>query len=249
MTTKEFAEACNVEKRTLFYYDEIGLLKPMRVLENNYREYDVSQLPRMETIKLLQSAGLSLMEIKSLLMCEGRGRNIEVVIECQKRIQEQLMRLKNGAGYLAQRVDLRKCFLEHANDDIFFMDMEDIALSTICPEYRDHMTISFWNLGHYLSIAENTETLRPRFMFKYADDDEGDTIKPAGRYACSFYKSFASGTSVYVPPHVRGFCDRVRALGYNVGDTVYVEDLPPWMVDIKDGLIIRFSTLISDGLK
>ncbi len=28
LTTKAFAELCGVEKRTLFYYDEIGLLKP-----------------------------------------------------------------------------------------------------------------------------------------------------------------------------------------------------------------------------
>lgn len=42
MTTKEFAKLCGVEKRTLFFYDEIDLLKPARILPNGYREYDFS---------------------------------------------------------------------------------------------------------------------------------------------------------------------------------------------------------------
>lgn len=40
VTTKEFAKLCGVEKRTLFFYDEIDLLKPARILPNGYREYD-----------------------------------------------------------------------------------------------------------------------------------------------------------------------------------------------------------------
>lgn len=71
VTTKEFAKLCGVEKRTLFFYDEIDLLKPARILPNGYREYDFSQLPRMESIRLLQSAGLNLREIKSMLLCES----------------------------------------------------------------------------------------------------------------------------------------------------------------------------------
>ena len=33
-TTGEFAKLCNVRKDTLFYYDEIGLLKPEIIQDN-----------------------------------------------------------------------------------------------------------------------------------------------------------------------------------------------------------------------
>lgn len=45
---KEFAELTGVSVRTLHYYDEIGLLKPCYVDEQNgYRFYDETSLERM----------------------------------------------------------------------------------------------------------------------------------------------------------------------------------------------------------
>ena len=48
---KEFAELTGVSVRTLHYYDEIGLLKPSFVDEQNgYRFYDENSLERMQEI-------------------------------------------------------------------------------------------------------------------------------------------------------------------------------------------------------
>ena len=48
---KEFAEFVGVSVRTLHYYDEIGLLKPCYVDEQNgYRFYDEASLGRMQEI-------------------------------------------------------------------------------------------------------------------------------------------------------------------------------------------------------
>lgn len=43
-TTGEFAGLCNIRKDTLFYYDEIGLLKPEIIQDNGYRYYSANQL-------------------------------------------------------------------------------------------------------------------------------------------------------------------------------------------------------------
>ena len=67
MTTAEFANLCHVKKRALFLYDEIGLLKPERVLENNYRLYGMNQYRKMDMLKALQSTGMTLEEIKSFM--------------------------------------------------------------------------------------------------------------------------------------------------------------------------------------
>ena len=48
---KEFAELTGVSVRTLHYYDEISLLKPCFVDEQNgYRFYDEASLERMQEI-------------------------------------------------------------------------------------------------------------------------------------------------------------------------------------------------------
>lgn len=66
MNTSEFAKMCGVEKRTLFHYDDIGLLKPAFVRENGYREYTVEQLGMMDMIKIFQACGYPLSEIKRI---------------------------------------------------------------------------------------------------------------------------------------------------------------------------------------
>lgn len=43
-TVKELAQLSGVSVRTLHFYDEIGLLKPARVGENQYRYYEAEQL-------------------------------------------------------------------------------------------------------------------------------------------------------------------------------------------------------------
>ncbi|BFL22225.1 hypothetical protein K300107B2_20020 [Mediterraneibacter gnavus] len=43
LTTAQFAKLHEVNKRTLHYYDEIGLFRPLTKAENGYRYYDISQ--------------------------------------------------------------------------------------------------------------------------------------------------------------------------------------------------------------
>ena len=47
MNTKEFATLCGVEKRTLFHYDEIGLLKPSSIRENGCIKMYSAQIIRV----------------------------------------------------------------------------------------------------------------------------------------------------------------------------------------------------------
>ena len=66
-STGEFAKLCNVNKKTLFYYDEIGLFKPEIVKENGYRYYSVYQLEVFDIIHTLRDLGVPLKQIKSFI--------------------------------------------------------------------------------------------------------------------------------------------------------------------------------------
>ena len=68
MHIKEFAKLCGVSVRTLHYYDEIGLLKPAFVDEqNSYRFYDEKSLMRIQEILFFKELDFPLKSISEIL--------------------------------------------------------------------------------------------------------------------------------------------------------------------------------------
>lgn len=56
-----------VSSRTIRFYERRGLLPKPRRSTNGYREFDTSVLPRLAFIRSAQAAGLTLVEIASIL--------------------------------------------------------------------------------------------------------------------------------------------------------------------------------------
>lgn len=67
LTTAQFAKLHNVNKRTLHYYDSIGLFSPRHKGDNGYRYYDYSQSIDFEYIRMLREINLSIEEIKEFI--------------------------------------------------------------------------------------------------------------------------------------------------------------------------------------
>lgn len=67
LTIGEFAKLHEINKKTLMWYDEIGLLKPALIKENGYRYYSYHQSSILETILILKELNVSLNEIKQFL--------------------------------------------------------------------------------------------------------------------------------------------------------------------------------------
>ncbi|GAA0181756.1 hypothetical protein SH2C18_42430 [Clostridium sediminicola] len=64
----EMSKLHNVPIKTLRYYDEIGLFKPIEVnKDNGYRYYSTEQFQQLNTINYLKFLGIPLKEIKSYL--------------------------------------------------------------------------------------------------------------------------------------------------------------------------------------
>ena len=67
-TVKDLCRIANVSRKTLFYYDRIGLLIPEeRVGKQKSRQYGEADLSRLYRIRYYQQAGLTLSEIRSVL--------------------------------------------------------------------------------------------------------------------------------------------------------------------------------------
>ena len=75
MHIREFAKLAGVTVRTLHYYDEIGLLKPGFVDEQNgYRFYDEENLVRMQEILFYRELDFSLSDIAVIMSSPDHDR-------------------------------------------------------------------------------------------------------------------------------------------------------------------------------
>ena len=73
-TVNRLAQISGVSKRTLRYYDEIGLLRPERVNPNGYRIYGQMQVDLLQQILFYRELGLPLEEIREIIKNPGFDR-------------------------------------------------------------------------------------------------------------------------------------------------------------------------------
>ena len=71
MTIGDLSALTHVSIRTLRHYDQIGLLKPSRVTEAGYRQYDESALQRLHTILLFRELEFPLADIARIIDAPG----------------------------------------------------------------------------------------------------------------------------------------------------------------------------------
>ncbi|HOG46425.1 MAG TPA: MerR family transcriptional regulator [Anaerolineae bacterium] len=104
----DFSRLGLVSIKTLRHYDELGLLKPVRVDRfTGYRYYAVEQLGRLNRILALKDLGLSLEQIAGLLSADVSAEEIRGMLrlkqaEAQSRIQEAQAQLTRVATRLRQ---------------------------------------------------------------------------------------------------------------------------------------------------
>lgn len=71
ITAGELAKLASTTKRTILFYDEKGVLKPVKVNSSNYRFYQERQILDYQRILLLSTLGVSLDEMKTYLKKNG----------------------------------------------------------------------------------------------------------------------------------------------------------------------------------
>ena len=66
-TTQSLSKLAKVSPRTLRYYDQIGLLKPIRKSSNGYRIYGQNEVDKLQQILFYKAMGMELETIKQML--------------------------------------------------------------------------------------------------------------------------------------------------------------------------------------
>ena len=150
----DFSRLSRVSVKALRYYDEIGLLKPVRVDQfTGYRYYSADQLPSLNRIVGLKDLGLSLEEISWIMAGSFPADKVIELLKVKHRealehLREEETRLKRVEEWL-KKMEKERTMPEY---DIVIKKVDAldvISVRDVIPTYNDIYRL-FTELCSYL---------------------------------------------------------------------------------------------------
>jgi len=207
LTTAQFAKLHNVNKRTLHYYDSIGLFSPYLKGDNNYRYYDLSQSIDFEYILMLKELNMSIDEItnyiknpspeKFLNIANKKEIEIDETIKKLKHIKKVIQTKKNQIE-LCKTVDESKIeIIECPEEKLLFLhyDFSDDDLSNAFSYMKDTWSIDQirMGVGGMISVEKIMKNDFSKYdgIYTLASNNthkQNIIYKPKGKYLCCYHK-------------------------------------------------------------
>jgi effector-binding domain-containing protein len=165
----DFSRFARVSVKTLRYYDELGLLKPVKVDEfTGYRYYSATQLTQLHRISAMKDMGLSLEEIARLLKDdvsisyilnllhikqEEQKRKLEAEAERLLRVEEWLAEVEKGGKMPKFEIVIKK-----------IASQKVLSVREIIPDYS-HIGELFQKMESYLKKSGTQMTGPPLAIY------------------------------------------------------------------------------------
>jgi MerR family transcriptional regulator, repressor of the yfmOP operon len=106
-TIEQVSARTGLTKRTLRYYEEVGLLPPTGRTEGNYRRYNEDDIQRLERIKKLRDLlGFSLADIRELLNADDERGQIQVAYQNETEIAAKIAQLDRAVELIRSQLYL-----------------------------------------------------------------------------------------------------------------------------------------------
>ena len=93
ITVKEVAERVGLPSRTVRYYDRIGLVRADERSSSGYRLYSPEEEGKLRFIRQAKALGLSLEEIRGLIVAAERGCCGEVLPELGRLLEDKVQEI------------------------------------------------------------------------------------------------------------------------------------------------------------
>lgn len=205
LTTAQFAKLHHVNKRTLHYYDEIGLFSPKDKGENNYRYYDALQSIHFEYIRMFKELNMSIEEIKNYVKKPNAKDFIAISNKKSSEIEAQIETLKKTQKLLQDKKEQLLLCEQKENMTIEMIECEQEEFLTAPFAFRENdlpKLFSYINdkwgieqcragVGSYISL----EKVRNKNFEEYdglftpvLSENKNIFIKTQGKYLCGYLK-------------------------------------------------------------
>ena len=131
LTIGQFAALHGINKKTLIWYDEIGLFSPAVVnSENGYRYYNYYQSSILETILLLRELDVSIAEIQAFMQNRSAA-SLKILLE------EKIAALDRNITHLKS---VRKTMCNHYQNMVTLLTMDLSKINII--EKEEHCLVT-----------------------------------------------------------------------------------------------------------
>lgn len=203
----EFAKLTGVNKRTLHYYNDIGLFRPEIIKENGYHYYSGFQFTQLELILTLRRIGLSIEEIREYLTDPSDASFSAMMSKRKQLIDDSIKQLLSIQTFLEQKADRIQLGMQakHGNIEIRKLPERRIILSSpITDAYHDEefsvaaefslrlkrLFSLYDSFGSRISVAALQKYEIEQYDRYFAYCPEGfsayDEVLPAGTYLQAF---------------------------------------------------------------
>lgn len=130
-TIGQFAKLHGINKKTLMWYDEIGLLKPACIKNNGYRYYTYQQSSTLETILMLRELNVSLKEIQSFISNRSAAH-------LEQLLSEKILELNHTIAHMKA---IRKTLENHQQEMHALLHLDLSEISIVSKEKRYLATV------------------------------------------------------------------------------------------------------------
>lgn len=132
-TTGQFALLTGVNKRTLHYYDEIGLFSPAFKEDNGYRYYTCFQTVQLELIMAFRKIGLSIDEIIRYQKSPSDASFSELISEKKAVIDRSIQELLSTKSFLENKSEKLSLSLKARHGEIEMITLPEQRLLLSAP--------------------------------------------------------------------------------------------------------------------
>lgn len=110
MTIKEICKKYHITADTLRYYEKIGLIDPVKKDQRGRRNYQEEDEKRIEFLKCMRSAGVSISAIQQYIMLLNEGSHTsskrkEILIQQRGILEQKMKDMEETLTYLNYKID------------------------------------------------------------------------------------------------------------------------------------------------
>ena len=124
-TIGQFAKLHEINKKTLMWYDEVGILKPAIVKENGYRYYTFQQSSLLETILMLRDCNMSISEIRNFLNNRSASTLEHLLSDKISELDSTIAHLKTVKAILEEKKNTMSTIRNLEISDISIIDKKE----------------------------------------------------------------------------------------------------------------------------
>lgn len=259
-STGEFAKLCRVHKKTLFHYDEIGLFKPEKVLQNGYRYYSTYQLEAFNVIYTLKDLGMPLKEIKEFMDKRTPQNVIELFDYETQEIEKEISRLRRKQEIISNKIKLinkvknitDRIFIEEQDEDYIVLSapIDKAKFPYDTDTYMNHLNYCNINdlyIGYPVGSIKTIEDLKSEnphdysYYYTKVNKDlvnENVVIKPKGRYVVGYLKGYYENAPILYEEVINYINNNnLTIIGYAYEDVlldeVTVKDINEYVIKVS----------------